>query len=95
MTHPLLVVLETNLAAASNYNKSVGVLLVQENPKTSLNQLALNKSISKRYVQVILEKAKYCAYKKQNVQELLEGDFDRRVEFWERMIEMSTQDPIL
>lgn len=71
---------------ATNNEKSLEILLdIQENPKTSTFQLAQNHNISRSSVQTILHKQKYHPYKIQLVQELLEDDFDRRLEFCERI----------
>ena len=68
------------------------MLDVTENPKTSVQQLALNHNMSRSSVQKILKREKYHPYKIHLLQELSEDDFDRRIEFSEIMADRADQD---
>ena len=59
------------------------MLDVTENPKTSVQQLALNHTMSGDSVQKILKREKCHAYKIHLPHELSEDDFERRIEFFE------------
>lgn len=65
---------------------------LEESPQTSTTNLALNHDISRRSVGRILKSEKYHPYKIQLVQELSEDDFDRRLEFCERLMDICNVD---
>jgi hypothetical protein len=65
---------------------------VIENPKTSVQQLALNHNMSRRSIQKIMKREKFHPFKIQLLHELAEDDFDRRTEFCEIMINKINQD---
>jgi hypothetical protein len=68
------------------------MLDVVENPKTSVQQLALNHNMSRRSIQTIMRREKFHSYKIQLFHELTEDDFDRRNEFCEIMMNKINQD---
>lgn len=69
----------------------VNVLLtIQDNPHSTLNQVASDFNMAASTVHKIVKKAKYHPYKVCLVHELNEGDFDRRIQFCEQMQELCT-----
>lgn len=76
-------------------DKKLDVLLTfQENPHTSSRQVGLDNNMDHTTVLKILKKEKWHPYKVHLVQELLEDDFDRRVEFCENIMEKCNRDPL-
>lgn len=74
-------------AAATNDNKSLEVLqTVVENVHSSVRRVAQETNISKSSVHKILKTYKYHPYKLRLVQELLEDDFQKRIEFCDDMM---------
>lgn len=67
-------------------------IMLEENPQTSTPEIARARNISRRSVARILKREKYHPYKIQLVQELSEDDFDRRIEFCERLMEICNND---
>lgn len=79
-----------------NQDKELDLLLsVQEDCHAETNNLAGNLDIAKASVLNILHRNQYHPYKMQVVQELSDGDFDRRLEFCERLQNMCNNDPYL
>lgn len=78
--------------ATNEANAQDIAIALEEFPQTSSTSLALNHGISCRSVARILKREKYHPYKPQLVQELLDGDSDRRIEFCERMMEICNND---
>lgn len=68
------------------------VLAFQENPHTSSRQVALDNNLHQSTVVRVLKKEKWHPYKVHLVQELLQDDFDRRVEFCETIMERCNRD---
>ena len=63
---------------STNDENALNVLLVTtENPTTSVQQLALNHNVSRKSVEMIMNKEKFHPYKIHLVQELNEDNFDR------------------
>lgn len=80
--------------SATDGNTSLDVLLrVQENPKVSTTNLALECDISQSSVMKILKSAKQHPYKIQLLHELSEDDPDRRMQFCELMMERINNNP--
>lgn len=78
---------------ATNENISLDIAAeLQENPRTSTTSLSLSYNVSRRSVSRILKKEKYFPYKVQLVQELSEDDFDRRMDFCERLMDICNND---
>lgn len=76
-------------------NKKLDFLLsFEDNPHTSLRQVALDNEVSHQTVLRTLKKEKLHPYKVNLVQELMEEDFDRRVEFCEILMEKNNSDPM-
>lgn len=76
-------------------NKKLDVLLAfEENPHTSSRQVALDNDLGHSTILRTLKKEKWHPYKVTLVQELMEDDFDRRVEFCEFMMEKNNRDPL-
>ena len=70
-------------------NQQLEVLLaVEDNQHVVSRQVARDVDIGKTTVLKILHKNKYHPYKMQVLQKLLEGDFERRLEFCERLQDM-------
>lgn len=75
-------------------NKQLEVLLaVQDNQHVVSRQVAKDMDIAKTSVLKILHTNKYHPYKMQVHQELLEGDFERRLEFCELLQNMCLENP--
>lgn len=76
-------------------DKKLDVLLAfHDNPHTSSRQVALHNDIDHSTVLRTLKKEKWHPYKVSLVQELMEDDFDRRIEFCEIMMEKNNTDPM-
>lgn len=76
-------------------NTKLDVLLAfQEDPHTSSRQVALDNNIHHATVLATLKKEKWHPYKVVLVQELLEDDFDRRIQFCDIMMEKNNTDPM-
>lgn len=71
------------------------LLMVQENPHSTVVGVASQLNTSKNTVSRLLRKLKYHPYKVHLVQELSDDDFDRRAEFCETMIDRSNANPEL
>lgn len=71
------------------------LLMVQENPHSTLVEVASHVDTSKNTVFRLLHKQKFHPYKVHLVQELSDDDFDRRVQFSETMMELSNANPCL
>lgn len=69
------------------------LLKLEENPHTSLRNIASDLSVGKTTVSKIIHREKYHPFKVQLVQELSEDDFDRRVQFCEVMFEECNANP--
>ncbi|EFN82448.1 hypothetical protein EAI_03403, partial [Harpegnathos saltator] len=73
--------------SATNDDMILDVLLsFQENPHTSVPRTAQTHDISQGSILNILKKHKYHPYKIVIIQELMEDDFDRRIQFCEEMM---------
>lgn len=66
------------------------LLTIQDNPHSTLNQVASDFNMAASTVHKIVKKAKYHPYKVCLVHELNEDDFDRRIQFCEQMQELCT-----
>lgn len=78
---------------ATTEETSLNVLLsVHENPHISTTQIALNENVSRRSVSRMLKLEKFHPYKIQLVHELVDDDYDRRLEFCEDMMERCVSD---
>lgn len=69
------------------------MLMVQENPHSTLVGVASHLNTSKNAVYRLLHKEKFHPYKVHLVQELSDDDFDRRAQFCETMMELSNANP--
>lgn len=69
------------------------MLDLQENPHKSSRQVAAEQSVSKSSVLKYLHKNKWHPYKVHLVQELIEDDLDRRLEFCEIMMDRCNANP--
>lgn len=67
------------------------LLETQDNPHTSITTISNNFNLSVGSVHKILKVNKYHPYKIKLVHELLEDDFDRRVQFCEQILEIHNQ----
>lgn len=79
-------------------NPDIAVEVIQsfvEEPHTSIRKASQAHDISRRSIQRILKTAQFHPFKIKLVQELLEDDFDRRLEFCETFMEMIDEDPHL
>lgn len=77
----------TGRARALNEDKKLDIALeIVENPHISTVSLARNQDTSRTTVRRFLKNEKYHPYKVCLVQELLEDDYDRRLEFCEEMM---------
>lgn len=73
---------------------SLNILIdLMDNPKVSVEQIALNHGMCRRSVQKILKKEHFHPYKVHLLQEINEDDFDRRLEFCEIMMERLSNVP--
>lgn len=70
------------------------LLTLQENPHTSSRQIGLDNDIDHSTVTKFLRKQKWHPYKTKLVQELIEDDPDRRLQFCEQMLEICNADPM-
>lgn len=78
--------------SAANDDKSLDVLQsFQENPHLSVSTAAQAHDISQGSVFNILKRQKYHSYKIIIAQELMEDDFDRRIQFCEKMMHRSDE----
>lgn len=81
---------------ATNDEKSLSILQsFVEDPNVSLRRVALAQDVSLGSASKIMKMNKWHPYKIHLYQELFEDDFDRRVEFYEIMINMIDDDPLL
>ena len=79
---------------ATNDENKLNILLeLEENPKTSTTQLALNSQISQKSVRNILGEEKFKPYKITYLHELQEDDPDRRAHFAETIMEKINNNP--
>lgn len=78
-------------AKISEESKLDVVLEITNNPHVNIRTIAGNCDLSSGSVSQILRKAKYHPYKVQLIHELLEDDFDRRVQFCEQIIDLNNQ----
>ena len=79
---------------ATTDNKKIDVLLsIQENPRQSTNQLALDHEIDQKSVRTILHAENMHPYKVNFVQELCDVDYDRRLQFCEIMTRKIEENP--
>lgn len=77
----------------TNDDISLQVLLdVTETPQTSVRQLAVDHDVCEGSIRKILKKSKLHPYKPHLVHELLEDDFDRRLQFAEIIMERTDAD---
>lgn len=75
-------------------NKALDILLtVEDNPHISSRAVAADNSVCQSTVLKYLKRNKWHPYKVQLVQELLDDDFDRRLEFCETMMNHCNNDP--
>ncbi|XP_018358516.1 PREDICTED: uncharacterized protein LOC108758200 [Trachymyrmex cornetzi] len=73
--------------SATNDDKAIDVLqTVSDNPSTSVSRAAQENGISATSVRRILRRHHYHPYKMHLVQQLSEDDYDRRVEFCDKMM---------
>ena len=73
---------------ATSDDIALQVLLdVADTPQTSLRQLAADHDVSEGSIRKILKQSKYHPYKPHLIHQLLEDDFDRRLQFAEIMTE--------
>uniref|UniRef100_V5I868 Transposable element Tc1 transposase n=1 Tax=Anoplophora glabripennis TaxID=217634 RepID=V5I868_ANOGL len=78
---------KTGRARALNEEKKLDIALeLVENPHTSTVSLARNHDASRTAIRMFLKQEKYHPYKVCLVQELLEDDYDRRLQFCEEMM---------
>lgn len=70
------------------------MLAFEEDPHTSSRQVALDNNVDHVTVLRTLKKEKWHPYKVVLVQELLEDDFDRRIQFCETVMEKNNRDPM-
>lgn len=83
-----------SLGYSYNENQELDVLLsVQENPKTSIRELARNHNLTYYAVHKILHKNKLFPYKVKLVQHLNENDFEYRIQFCRWFLDNVNNDP--
>ncbi|XP_018369530.1 PREDICTED: uncharacterized protein LOC108765352 [Trachymyrmex cornetzi] len=84
---PAIMTIRWRPKTATNEDNSLAVCAsVVENAHTSVRKIAQQTSICKSSVHEVLKANKFHPYKIKYVQELSEGDFDRRLEFCEEMM---------